>query len=134
MEYLRWSDDLSVNVKEIDNQHKKIIEMLATFYQFFDKEDSSALCELIDGLSKYAMYHFETEEKYFDKFGFHLARKHKGQHQAFIEKVGALKSRIEGGERVFSLEVTNFVKKWLVEHIHGEDKRFTKCFNDNGLF
>jgi hemerythrin len=30
-------------------------------------------------------------------------------------------------------DLCEFLEQWLVEHIQGTDKRFTECFNENGI-
>jgi hemerythrin len=39
--------------------------------------------------------------------------------------------KIEGGAIVKDL--LDFLEDWLVDHLNGQDKKYTECFNKNGL-
>ena len=64
-----WTKKYSVNVKEIDEQHKEFIKIcnsladLASSKSFTDEE---ALIKVMQ-LGDYIAYHFGTEEEYFIK-------------------------------------------------------------------
>ncbi len=133
MAFLNWSDENSVDVKEIDDQHKKLFDMINAFYDSVKADNQKALGALLNSLAEYAVYHFKTEEDYFDKFKYSDSEAHKKEHQAFVDKVLDVKSNFESGKLVISLSITSFAKKWIIEHIAHTDKKYTKCFNDNGL-
>lgn len=46
----------------------------------------------------------------------------------FMEKVADIKKRFEEGSLVLSVEITNFVKEWIVNHVMGSDKKYSRCF------
>ncbi len=134
MAFLTWSDEFSVGVVELDEQHKKIFGYLNEFYDSIKSDNKKALKSLIDSLMEYALYHFRTEEKYFDKFDYEDSEFHKKEHQDFVDRVLEFKYKFESGKLVVSLTITNFLKNWIKEHIKISDKRYGKCFNSNGLF
>ena len=133
MAFLTWSNELSVGVVELDEQHKKLFGYLNEFYDSIQSDNKKALKSLIDSLMEYALYHFRTEEKYFDKFGYEDSEFHKKEHQDFVDRVLDFKNKFESGKLVVSLTITNFLKNWIKEHIKISDKRYGKCFNSNGL-
>lgn len=135
MEYIKWDDSLSVKIKEIDDQHKKLIEMINEFYTHIieEKKLKDNLLKLLDELAEYTKFHFSTEEKYMDEFNFEYTDFHKKEHAEFINKVFGAKKRINEGKMVFSVEITNFLKDWLVNHIKGTDQNYIECFHDHGL-
>lgn len=131
---LKWDEKMSVNIKEIDAQHKKLIDVLNGFYLNLGKEDAKKnLDKLLDDLEEYTITHFSTEEKYMKNFNFYDYEEHKKQHSDFVNKIKDAKKRISEGRMVLSLEITNSIKDWLVTHIMGTDRKYIKCFNDNGL-
>ncbi|MFA4920411.1 MAG: hypothetical protein WC581_14380, partial [Thermodesulfovibrionales bacterium] len=58
---------------------------------------------------------------------------HKKEHEIFTKKALDVKKLFEEGSLVISLEITNFIKEWIVNHVLGSDKKYSKCFVDNGL-
>ena len=134
MAFMTWDDSFSVNVREIDLQHQKLIEMINKFYEYVGKDSGEAFRTLLDSLVEYTHYHFSTEEKYFQKFAYPDEAGHKELHQKFTEKVLDVKNRLSHGRFVISLEITAYLKDWLTHHIKETDKAYGKFFNEYGLF
>jgi hemerythrin len=128
-----WDDSFSVNVLEIDLQHRKLIDMINAFYEHVGKDSDQVLKTLLDSLVEYTHYHFSTEEKYFEKFAYPDAESHREMHKKFVEKVFDVRNRLNNGQLVISFEITTFLKDWLTHHIKQSDKAYSKFFNDHGL-
>ena len=52
--------------------------------------------------------------------------RHMALHRAFIEKVNTFYDKMQARKLVLTIEVTNFIKEWLVAHIKGEDTKIIK--------
>lgn len=131
---LIWNEDYSVNVEEIDNQHKRLFDMVNSYYDaLHQKKSAEAIGKLVNGLAEYTISHFKKEEGYFDKFGYNDTEAHKKEHENLLTKVTDILERVKTGKMVLSLEIGDFLKDWLNKHIKGTDKKYSKCFNDNGL-
>lgn len=134
MAFMTWDDSYSVNVREIDLQHQKLIGMINEFYGHVGKDAKEAFHTLLNSLVDYAQYHFSTEEKYFAAFKYPDTDAHTRTHKAFTEKVADVRKRLISGQLVLSLEITTFLKDWLTIHIKGDDKTYSNHFNKNGLY
>ena len=131
---ITWSDSFSVKVAEIDTQHKKLVEMINKLYDAMKVGKSKdVMGEILISLISYTVTHFKTEEMYFDLYNFSEKEAHKAEHIKFVETVTKFKTDFDSGKATISLEVMNFLKDWLTKHINGSDKKYAKCFNDNGL-
>ncbi len=134
MGIIKWEDKMSVKVKEIDEQHKKLVNMINELHEaMLERKSKEALGKIIDGLIEYTDIHFKTEEKYFDKFGYPEADAHKKEHRDFVKKVVDFKKGYDEGKLLLSLDVMNFLKDWLVNHIMGSDQKYSDFFNQHGL-
>jgi len=74
--------------------------------------------------------------KYFassSKFGYIETKEHGWQHTNFKRKVMEFQDKFEQTPLVLSIEVMFFLSDWLKNHIQGSDKKFSACFNSNGL-
>jgi hemerythrin len=83
---------------------------------------------------EYEAIHFTTEEKYFDQFDYPDKEKHKEEHQHFVGKIREIKEGFDQDRVMISIEVMDFLKNWLVNHIQGSDKQYGPYFNRHGLY
>lgn len=123
-EFIEWSDALSVGVKEIDNQHKKLINMInelnTAIQGGWGKE---ARKDVIDKLVEYTRVHFATEESVMSIAGYPDVEAHKKQHENLILMVNDYVKKYEQDPDTSSYDLLFFLKKWLTEHIIKTDKR-----------
>jgi len=134
MAFMKWSDDLSVQIKEIDQQHQRLIDLINQLHEaMIQKQAKQVISKIIDELAAYTVYHFQTEEKYMEQFKYKGMVSHKNEHEMFVKKVGSFQKDYEAGKLGLSLEVMKFLQDWVSNHIKGIDKKYTETFKDNGL-
>ncbi|MGL1935408.1 MAG: bacteriohemerythrin [Fibrobacterales bacterium] len=130
MPLVTWSDDFCIQITEIDNQHKWLVDMLNRFYDaVLANESKKSLRILLEDLTDYTVTHFAAEEKKFDVFKYEHTVEHKKSHKKFIDKVTDVKQRVEDGREVLPIEMVIFLKDWLLKHIQDEDRQFFQCFH-----
>jgi len=134
MALIQWDKSFSVNVAEIDKQHLGLVEMINELNEAMRQgKGKDVLGKIISGLVNYTVTHFETEEKYFDQFGYASAFSHKKEHTDFTKKVAEFKSGFDSGKLMLSIEVMDFLSTWLQNHIKGSDMKYGPFFNEKGL-
>jgi hemerythrin len=134
MALIQWDSTLSVNVAEIDQQHQKLVELINNLSEAMKQGRSrDILARIIEKLAGYAVNHFSSEERYFDKFGYPSAASHKLEHANFAKKVSEFKNGFNNGQLAMTIEVMSFLKDWLKNHILGIDKKYGPFFNEKGL-
>ena len=132
---VEWSDaKFSVNVAEIDMQHKKLIAMINDIYEAMKNKSAHGenLKKTLYGLEDYINHHFTTEENYFTVFKYPDAEAHIQEHQAFLKKVTEFKGSLDYG-LLFAPDIYYFLKDWLTHHICVTDRAYAPWFNQNGL-
>jgi hemerythrin-like metal-binding protein len=134
MALVTWKDIYVVNIEEIDSQHKNLVGIVNELHDaMIIAKGQDVLGKVLDELVEYTLYHFATEEKYFDLYDYPEADLHKKQHKELVEQVAALHEKFKSGERVITLDVMNFLRDWLHDHIVGSDKLFGPYLNSKGL-
>ncbi|MFC1742145.1 bacteriohemerythrin [Nanoarchaeota archaeon] len=128
MPFIGWDDSLSVGVAEIDQEHKEEIELLNRLHD----AEGEDIPKTFQELAEHTVKHFQTEERYFDKFNYEDSTAHKATHKQFLKQAEQVGKDIEAGKEI-SEDTLNLIKTWLVNHIKSMDKKYTKCFNENGL-
>ena len=125
-----WKEEnFSVGVKLIDDQHKRLFEIGSEIYQLANALDDADhyddIVDLIDELEKYTVYHFDTEEAFFEKYDYHEAEEHIAEHKQFLQKIADIDlSQIDDNQRTFINEIIMFVFKWIIKHINGTDFKY----------
>jgi hemerythrin len=134
MALLTWEDKYSVNVAEIDTQHKKMFEMINNLYQAMEESKAQNLLQpIIKGFVDYAEYHFATEEKYFNEFNYPQKDQHILAHRAYTNEIRKLLKKSAEDKTLVSMQLMDFVEDWWIQHVIGMDQRYTQFFNDHGL-
>lgn len=135
MKTIEWTQELSVNVKEIDDQHKHFVALIDDLYAAIMSNKAEDLLDgIIARLVEYAGFHFRTEEKYFDQFHYEFADEHKMAHIALTNQVQAFRNDMSENRTALAMKLLDFLENWLVEHLEIHDKKYTKCFNEHGLY
>ncbi len=134
MPLMTWTDQLSVNVQQVDSQHKKLVELLNNFHDSMKLgKGKEAMGKTFSALLDYTVYHFGTEEDLFKKYGYPSSATHKKEHEALTKQVLELSERFSRGEPVVSAETMTFLKNWLNDHILGSDKKYGPFLNAQGI-
>lgn len=134
MALIEWKDEYSVKVDIVDIQHKRLFEILNQFYEdIIAIRGQDSIKKVVNDLSEYAVIHFKTEEDIMKKIDYPEYKMHKKEHETFVNKVIELQTKLQNGAFVLSIEVLNFLKDWLINHILKVDKMYTEYFNKHGI-
>jgi hemerythrin len=134
MALIAWSDSLSVQVAEIDQQHKNLIAMINELSEAMKAGKGKEVLEkIVNSLIGYTATHFKTEEKYFARFAYPDTENHQKEHAAFVKKVTDFKNGFEAKKVSVTVDVLTFLSDWLKNHIMGTDKKYSQFFHEKGL-
>lgn len=121
MPYFVWDDSLLVGIKSIDEQHRRLVDMVNGLHDAAEQSGHQCLTpELVDQLKAYAAEHFHIEEGYMQAFAYPDFEAHLKEHEGFSAAVQYFEKACADG-RTHPAEVLEFLKQWLTEHIKGVD-------------
>jgi hemerythrin len=121
---LEWTENLSVGVDIIDEQHKEL------FRRFGDLLDAchvghgkEKIAELLGFLDDYVVFHFGEEEKLMQKYGYPGIESHRHEHAAFVRRLQYLKQgfQAEGPTQSLVSQTVRMLLNWIVKHIESVD-------------
>jgi hemerythrin len=125
MPIIQWNSNLSVNIEEIDTQHRRLVALINTLNDSMKQgKGKEVLGSIIGSLSDYTVKHFATEERYFEQFKYPERIEHSQKHLLFVQRVSEFRKGFENGQIGLSISVMNFLGNWLKEHIMGSDKKY----------
>jgi hemerythrin len=134
MAFMDWSDTLSVNIKEIDEQHKKLLAMVNELHEAMKTGRGKEVTEkTLSGLIQYVGTHFANEEALMEKHNYPGFLAHKGEHVKLTTQAKDIHLQFQQGKAVVNVELMNFLKSWLQNHILGTDKKYAPFLNGKGV-
>jgi hemerythrin len=134
MALLQWDQDYSVNIREIDEHHKKLFSLINTLHDAMSAgKGKEVLGKVLTELLSYTAMHFAYEEKLFDQYAYPQAVAHKAEHEKLMQQVKDLKAKYDAGTTQITVDVMLFLKNWLNNHIHVVDKKYSAHLNAAGV-
>jgi hemerythrin len=134
MSFFQWEDKFSVNIDSMDEQHKKLIDLInAAHASLTGGESSDKTTEIIQQLLDYTKYHFDAEEKILEDNNYSDIASHKEQHKNLVDKVISLKNDLDQGRKVEALDLLALLLDWMLDHIVGSDKKYSELLTSRGV-
>jgi hemerythrin len=121
---------MSVEVKLLDNDHKKLLILLNELhYAVFHRQARQILDSVMDRLIKQIRVHFAHEEQFFTETAYPGAVAHEREHTRLIEHARIQQQRFRNCTDVEScLQVVEMLKNCLFNHIEREDRQYVPHF------
>ncbi|BDU78022.1 bacteriohemerythrin [Mesoterricola sediminis] len=125
MEFVEWTEKFTVGNPLIDAYHHIFFQMVEEFRRAMDEEVPPPMGDRIEFLVDYTLMHFDSEERWMAKVGYPDLEAHKQVHQAFRDRIEALrKSYKEDPGSVGAEQLLHTVQDWFAQHILGTDMEF----------
>jgi hemerythrin len=134
MALLEWSQEYSVEVQSIDKQHMRLFVMLNALHDAMKSGTGSKLApEILKNLVQYTREHFGNEESMMSRTRYPSFANHKAEHDKLTAEVVRMVRDFEAGKAVLSMELLEFLRRWLQAHIIACDKKYTAHLQAAGI-
>jgi hemerythrin len=120
-----WTDDLSVGVKDIDQQHQELFKRINMLMDaMWEGKGKDEVGNLMNFLAEYVVVHFADEEALMESSEYPGLEGHRKIHQDFVRSIDGTKKRFDEDEvnTDFVVGVLDETCRWLREHIGKTDK------------
>jgi hemerythrin len=129
MAILTWSDDLLTGNELVDMQHRGFYVILWDMISKSGMGNNIVdLGPFVADITKYALFHFRSEEAFMDRVEYPYKQVHVMEHDAFLERWSSLLARYhkEGDNSAMVLRFVTEVAEWLQMHIKGHDMKLAQ--------
>jgi len=136
MPEIQWSDDLSVGIDLIDEQHRMLIQRLNDVSAAEEAHHGvEKIAKTLDFLVEYTHFHFSTEEQHMEAHDYPGREEHHIKHEELKDTLRDLEQdfREEGATYQLADSLNTLLGNWLIRHIKGVDVRFGTFLKEKGI-
>ena len=124
MKDLTWSSILSVGVDEIDEDHRRLLDLFNILNHSVTTGDApDYLAAVLEELINCTVWHFSHEERLMLKYGYPGVAEHKVEHRELVDSVRQLQQKILQTGKLVEDKDLEFLERWLTEHILATDMK-----------
>lgn len=127
MPLLQWTDEFTVNVPHLDEQHRKLVYVLNSLYDALQTgQQPETLQSLLAQLTQYTVTHFAAEEKHMEEQSLTDLAEHAAEHKRIAQQMQELKLRVDHGETErLTPDLLAYFCEWLRSHIQIVDRKYS---------
>lgn len=136
MKEIIWTDDLSVGIELIDEQHKMLIKHINDLKKSLElQQGPTKIAATLGFLIDYTDFHFSTEEKHMTANGYQAIEGHQKKHEEFKTTLSNMEEEFneEGATQQLADSIDSLLVDWLFKHIRGTDVAFGTFLKDKGI-
>lgn len=136
MNEVKWTDDLSVGVELIDDQHKVLIRHLNNLAKAVEHhQGASEMTDTLSFLIDYTDFHFSMEERNMATHGYPGFEAHKAKHDGFKSILAdmEIQFRDDGPTAILAESIDTLLVNWLFKHIRVVDVELGVFLKGNGI-
>lgn len=123
MAYFTWADDMIIDRGPIDEEHRKLVDLLNTLHDATSVgRGREVVGRLLNELIRDTAEHLRHEEDAMAAAGFPNLERHKIGHQAFVDELHKLQQRYQQGSIAVAAQLSTVLRDWLSLHIRRNDK------------
>lgn len=131
--FMKFTSALSVGYNAIDEQHIRWIDLINAVYNSLASGSSkTTLGKVLKDLVDYTVWHFGFENKMMTEYNYPDKESHMKLHKDFIAEIKKLESRYDSGEEIMGVNVLEFLKDWLSNHIMTIDTKLGAYLESKG--
>jgi hemerythrin-like metal-binding protein len=134
MPVVAWNPSYSVKVKRFDEDHQQLFSIINELHEGMKAgRGQNALHDVLIRLLRYTEQHFTAEEGVMKQLGYPQLPAHAEQHRRFTGKIKEVAEQYKAGTIGLSVEILDFLTKWLSQHIVAIDKQYGGFMNAKGV-
>lgn len=135
MAFIDWDEHMAVGITEIDEQHKRLLDLINELHDVCTSEcGGNTVARAADAFTQYTRRHFAIEEQYMDSYGYPEKELHLEQHmECSLKALDFFGDHLEGINPNLGKDMLEYFKKWLLNHILKTDRRLGEFLRGEGM-
>jgi len=122
MNKMNWTSELSIGNRNIDKDHKKLIEVYNDLIDLITlRKSREEFAVILSKMTDYSLKHFKKEEAYMEEFNYPKLTEHRKHHYDYSYKVAMYNVDLLGIHPPDPQEIIEFLEKWWTNHILNVD-------------
>ncbi len=131
MSVLQWSDDFCTGLDAVDQQHRRLVDMLNKLNDTRSGNgDTRTVLSLLDELASLTLSHCAYEERmiHSPRLERQQMARLRAEHLAFIEKLADVQLEVQRDPRSLDDDKMDFLAALISEHILGDEREMVAPF------
>lgn len=125
MSFLDWRSDWDTGMGEMDRQHQRLVHLINDLHDAMKVgQGAGRVGTVLHWLQDYTETHFQQEEALLRSRKWPGLNRHLVLHHELLDQLGRYVSDHDAGRHVSSLDISDFLRDWLINHIVQEDKQY----------
>ncbi len=116
-----------VGIEQVDKEHQRLFEIFCTVHASLGARGAATEAltrKAVADLLEYAATHFASEEGLMEAASYPGLAAHRELHRQLLSQARDMEMRVESGDRYLPAELSQFLYKWLINHIEIHDRQF----------
>ena len=122
-EKVHWDNNYTIGIKTIDNQHKKLFDLVNKLFILDDSPNvKEEIRNILYAFRDYTIVHFTDEEEYMKSIAYPELESHKEIHKHIVESLSNM-IQTPAPLNIIKSKMRVVAKRILIDHIVNEDHK-----------
>jgi len=127
MTLIKWTEQLSLGIDEVDREHRQLIELINSLHDTGQAgSDGPLVAELLEEIYLQIDEHFANEEALMHVIGYRLYREHKEDHEILLDELREFMDEAETEGSFDATRLSSDLNRWFMDHFHTHDAKLHK--------
>lgn len=119
MEALAWQEHYLTGLPQIDDEHRRILELINLLDPDRIEFSPKQLGRTLDELQSFIRRHFDHEQALMEEASYPMIGAHRRLQSVFARRLEEFVARHRAGESI-GVELHAMLQRWVVDHIHND--------------
>lgn len=127
MSLLQWRKEFATGIKDVDYEHREMIELINQLHaSFSDTSSGMSVVDFLGEIDARISAHFALEEKIMRERNYDQYLDHKEDHERLLEEIRDIMDDYEDRVQFDENDFASRLNRWFIEHFKTKDARLHK--------